>query len=331
MPAVNPNRIVDSIIDAAHQSGETAVFTSATAHGNPRKFYITYQGQRHSLWVYIWTITHGGRATLPDEYRIQMTSVTSPLPLNPDGLTVLMGYYPDQDMFAGFDLHQHRTFTTGSPSVQINIQAINDALQNGLSFAIKDNDEIAIGVRPDHLAYYCANAESLHTQGSNSGITRLLVNATKREDVDISTLSVERKKIIQTVSKLSRDSNFKKTVLNAYDNRCAVTRAQLRLVDAAHILPVASQDSSDHVSNGLSLSPTIHRAYDNCLIYLDDQYNIQLNSQKVDQLTSCNLIAGLTDLVALVNRRIHLPGDENQWPNKDYIRLANKYRRIPGF
>ena len=38
-----------------------------------------------------------------------------------------------------------------------------------------------------------------------------------------------------------------------YDNRCAVTRIQLRLVDATHILPVPSGDSSDHVTNGMAL------------------------------------------------------------------------------
>ncbi|MFN5474519.1 MAG: HNH endonuclease, partial [Pseudanabaena sp.] len=41
-----------------------------------------------------------------------------------------------------------------SPSVQIGISAIHSALQNGLSFVTKDNDEIAIGVRPDQFLIY---------------------------------------------------------------------------------------------------------------------------------------------------------------------------------
>jgi putative restriction endonuclease len=56
----------------------------------------------------------------------------------------------------------------------------------------------------------------------------------------------------------------------AYGNRCAVTRVQLRLVDAAHILPVGTTGSADHVRNGIALSPTYHRAFDAGLIYLDN-------------------------------------------------------------
>jgi hypothetical protein len=62
--------------------------------------------------LYAWTLTHGGRQSLPDEFRIQMTSVSSPLAPNPGGQTVLIGYHQDLNMFAGFDLAKHRTFTT---------------------------------------------------------------------------------------------------------------------------------------------------------------------------------------------------------------------------
>lgn len=45
---------------------------------------------------------------------------------------------------------------------------------------------------------------------------------------------------------------------------------QLRLIDAAHILPVGAKDSNDEVNNGLCLALTYYRAYDRCLIYLDE-------------------------------------------------------------
>ena len=137
MPAVSPNVIVNELINAIQESGGVAAYVSESTQAHPRKFIISYSGTTYSLWVYIWTLTHGGRVSLPDEYRIQMTSVSSPLSKNPSGLTVLIGYHPDLKMFAGFDLEKHSTFTTGSPSVQIGIAAIHDALQNGLSFATK--------------------------------------------------------------------------------------------------------------------------------------------------------------------------------------------------
>ena len=73
-----------------------------------------------------------------------LTTVASPLPLNPTGYTVLLGYEPNLKMFGGFDLRRHCTFTTGSPSVQIDIKKIHKAMQDGLAVDRKDNDEIAV-------------------------------------------------------------------------------------------------------------------------------------------------------------------------------------------
>jgi hypothetical protein len=56
------------------------------------------------LSVYAWTLTFGGRPSLVNEYRIQMTSVESPLEIAVDGPTVLIGYEPTLRLFGGFDL-----------------------------------------------------------------------------------------------------------------------------------------------------------------------------------------------------------------------------------
>lgn len=334
MPAVNPAVLVDQLIDAIHQSGAVAAYISQTVRTHPRKFIVSYEGNTISIWIYIWTLTHGGRVSLPNEYRIQMTSVDSPLRENPDGYTVLLGYHPDYKMFAGFDLDKHKTFTPGSSSVQVGISAIQSALQNGLSFTIKDNDEIAIGIRPDQLLNYCLYARQLHAHGADTSLNDLLNRAVELQSIpehDIDSLAADRKRLVESVTRFSRDANFRNKVLNAYQNRCAVTRFQLRLVDAAHILPVPSEDSSDHVTNGIALSPTLHRAYDNCLIYLDEDYIMRINDEKVEELISSRLTAGLEQFRAMLNNVIHLPADRAQRPNIKYIRLANKYRRIPGY
>jgi putative restriction endonuclease len=334
MPAVSPKLIVNELIDAIQQSGGIAAYVSESVRIHPRKFIFSFLGNTHSLWVCIWTLTHGGRVSLPNEYRIQMTSVSSPLQKNPSGLTVLMGYHPDLKMFAGFDLKKHSTFSAGSPSVQIGISAIHSALQNGLSFVIKDNDEIAIGVRPDQFLSYCLNAEPLHLYGAENNFIKLLTKAAELQEIseqDVSSLTPKRKLIVENVSRYSRDANFRKIVLSAYDNRCAVTRFQLRLVDAAHILPVPSGNSSDHVTNGMALSPTFHRAYDNCLIYLDENYVMRLNMEKVDELRQHKMDGGIKEFKSFLDKRIHLPLDANQRPRIEYIKMANKHRRIMGY
>ncbi|MDH3997400.1 MAG: HNH endonuclease, partial [Desulfuromonadales bacterium] len=272
--------------------------------------------------------------SLPDEYRIQMTSVITPLQLNPRGYTVLLGYFQDLNVFAGFDIQRHRTFSTGSPSVQIDIGALHQALQYGLSFQRKNNQEIAIGIRPDQLFTYIKNALLLHEHGSDTVLFDLLVKASECQTLspeELEPLPQNRSTIVTTVNRLSRSSSFRQVVLNAYDSRCSVTRVQLKLVEAAHILPVAAEGSHDHCSNGIALSPTMHKAYDNGLIYLDTDFSMRLNEEKAAELQTVNLHAGLKQVAFFLNRKIHLPTDPAQRPNQDLIIEANRVRRIPGF
>lgn len=133
--------------------------------------------------------------------------------------------------------------------------------------------------------------------------------------------------MLQTISRVSRDVNFREKVLCAYGHRCAVTRIQLRLVEAAHILPVASPLSIDDVRNGIALSPTYHRAFDFGLIYMDNNYNMKINPKKEEQLVKLNLIAGIKEFKSSLGK-IHLPPDRRQWPLTSFINRANRFREI---
>ncbi len=102
---------------------------------------------------------------------------------------------------------------------------------------------------------------------------------------------------------------------------------QLRLVEAAHILPVAATESIDDVRNGIALSPTYHRAFDSGLIYIDRNYIMKINHKKEEQLIKLNLNAGIQDFKSSLGK-IHLPTDRRQWPYISFIKKANKFRRI---
>ena len=330
MPAINPRVLVDAILDAVQQSEYAGVLTSSV-RVHPRRFVLTAaDGTASSLWVYAWTLTFGGRQSLPDEYRIQMTTVASPLPLNPSGQTVLLGYEPTLRLFAGFDLRRHRTFTAGSPSVQVDIHAVRNALQFGLTFDRKSNDEIAVGIRPDQLINYALTSEFLHRYGTQPDTLQLLTQAATLQPMNaesIDALTEPRRRIVATVSRLSRSANFRQQVLRAYDNRCAVTRIQLRLVDAAHIVPVGAPASTDHVTNGIALSPSYHRAYDNGLIFLDENYDMRINPAKMAHLAALQQDGGIDDFRCPLGR-ILLPQDNAQWPHPQIIRRANVLRLI---
>jgi putative restriction endonuclease len=102
----------------------------------------------------------------------------------------------------------------------------------------------------------------------------------------------------------------------------------MKIVDAAHILPVAAgNESIDNIRNGIAPSPTYHRAFDNGLIYLTEDYEMHLNTDRANELTQLSLSGGITALEATLGT-IHLPQDPSQRPDISYIQLANQYRGI---
>ena len=109
------------------------------------------------------------------------------------------------------------------------------------------------------------NAAQLHSLGVDAKAVSLLkmaVDLKPLPSVQMEEIPPERMRVVQTISTLSRDSSFRSMVLSSYRNTCAVSSTQLRLVDAAHILPVGAKGSSDRIQNGICLAPTYHRAYD---------------------------------------------------------------------
>ncbi len=179
---------------------------------------------------------------------------------------------------------------------------------------------------------YAMNAPLLHRYGRDANIRKLLDQAVVVDQPipqqEVEDLPPERQRVVAEVSRLSRDAKFKQKVLFAYGNRCAVTRVQLRLVDAAHILPVGAPGSSDAVNNGLSLSPTYHRAYDAGLIYLDEKFKMQINEPRLQILQALNLALGIDSFREPLGE-IFLPPDPRQRPSTELIRKANEFRQIP--
>lgn len=329
MAALPPTQIVTAITDAFAETGASALLLS-DARAHPRRFCIVSGEFSFVVWIYIWTLTHGGGAARPrDEYRIQLTGVTPPMPENPDGATLLLGYDQNTKCFVGFDLRKHRIFSRKSPSIQVNINTLRNAVRDGFAFARKGNDEIAIGFRRDNILAYVLNAESLHESGADTGVLRALDKVARLEKLteeDTSAMPAERQRVVARVSRLARDSDFRRKVTVAYNRRCAVTGLQLDLIDAAHILPVGAAGSSDEVTNGICLSPTYHRAYDRGLIHLTDDYRMMVNKAKRREVVRLGLAGGLAAFEAELGREVFLPRDRRQWPSHDYIRAANAVR-----
>ena len=323
--------VIDRAIISALAESQCVALSISSSAAHPRQYAVVRDDQYESIWVYCWTLTPGGRPSLPHEYRIQMTSVGSPLPQNPDGHTLLLGYEPGRRVFAAYDIERHSAFTAGSSSVQVNSGTLNEALQSGLSFETKSNDEIVIGVRSDFLYLYAQQAAVFHEMGQDSRTFAVVQQAAEAKAVDesaLAELSENRRKVVQETSRWTRSNSFRRQVLNAYENRCAVTRHQMGSIDAAHILPVkAGAASIDDVRNGISLSPTYHRAFDNGLIFLDTNLEMRLNPAAVAELQGLGLDGGVQEFSGSLGK-IHLPQNAQQRPEPDFITLANEFRGL---
>ncbi|MBZ9674087.1 HNH endonuclease [Mesorhizobium sp. ESP7-2] len=96
-----------------------------------------------------------------------------------------------------------------------------------------------------------------------------------------------RDRVAYVGSRIVRDRIFRRIVLRAYDERCAITGLKLingrgrAEVAAAHIRPVEAS-GPDIVSNGIALSGTAHWMFDRGLIGLNDDLEILISRQVND-------------------------------------------------
>jgi len=126
----------------------------------------------------------------------------------------------------------------------------------------------------------------------------------------------ERRVAQMLVNRKIREASFRRRVVDAYDNRCAVTR--LRIINgggkaeaqAAHIWSVAD-GGPDVIQNGIALSATAHWLFDRHLISLTDEYGLLVSHNRVP--------SELQPLFKNQLERIHLPKDARQWPHIPYV------------
>ncbi|MCL4289614.1 MAG: HNH endonuclease [Thermoleophilia bacterium] len=86
----------------------------------------------------------------------------------------------------------------------------------------------------------------------------------------------------ETRLRLHQD-RFRGLVLPAYHERCAVCRLrEVRLLDAAHIVPDADPAGSAAVTNGLSLCTIHHRAFDRNLVGITPDYEVRVARQLLE-------------------------------------------------
>lgn len=328
MPLLPKSELLRKILEGCHDSG-WGVLVLQDEH--PFLLRMFSETGKHLVRVYIWNLTHGGGPARPiDEYRIQVTSVDTGIGFALAGAekVLVLGWWDEAEVFAGFDASKHPAPLGYSPSIQIREEALRLAAIHGLSTHYKGSGEIAVAFKAELLPEYAQNLERLHAFGEydrdRAALERVVVNP-EAVAADVAQVSPERQTVLVMIAKTLRDNSFKKRVLNAYKNYCAFCDIQLKLVDAAHILPVAGE-GSDETSNGLALCALHHRAFDRVLVTLNEEYQILVNERKIAEVRSWGLEGGEDRFREQTRAVIRVPRIQSDRPAAVSIRQANRLR-----
>jgi putative restriction endonuclease len=326
VPKLNKQQLLDRFVRAIESAGWSVGVISTSSH--PFTLYVYRDHEAFNVLLYIWNITHGGNNRPADEYRVQVTGVSS-IEQPAEYKTLILGYWAAQDVFAGWDANFHAGPSSFSPSLQIREQYLVAAVQNGFAVCPKDQGELAVAFAPSFLLTYCRNLEGLHAAGSmpeEVGILDRIAEQGRIDEVDLSPLPAPRQKVVRTIEQNYREASFRRRVLTAYSSACAMCGMQLRLVDAAHIIPVYDPQSSDETTNGVCLCALHHRAMDRSLLGIAPDYRILINEPEIDRLDQESLGAGADLLRGNIGAVIRLPPEASQRPNPAYLLTALEVR-----
>lgn len=334
MPGLRKSVLYGLFEGAIRESGWSALVLPPTGTF-PARYRLIQEPSCVTARVYIWTITHGGGAArAAKEYRIQLLDGSKALArFEPElgGKTLILGWWPEAGVFAGYD-HAHHTGPLGkSPSIQVGEDALRRAAEDGMAVHIRGNKEIVIAFRPEFLGTYVAQMEDLHRIGlSPRDVVLLQRIASDPAAVPDGEIEAEpdfpRRQVMASVRRAVRAYRFGARVIAAYKHRCAFCGVQLRLLDAAHILPVAHPDSVDRTANGVAVCTLHHRAYDNALLTFDDSYLVHVNERQVEMMVQQGLAGGIEGFRSALQDRILLPDAAADRPAAANIRQANKHR-----
>lgn len=303
-------------------------FTEQKTH--PHQIHAFNEINSLPLKLYIRNCTHGGGAKRPkDEFRIQITGAK--LEIDPTRINLLLGWHSGYSLFVGWDLFYHVNQRSKSPSMQVKEAILEQAVSNEFAIQKKSNDEIVVAFQPTFLTEYAQQRDLIHGIVRNNRDLKILENISSFSKFETKftiekVSNKERRLAFRQILQRTRDASFSKRVLNAYGSKCAMCGIQLRLVDAAHIVPVAIDGSTDETSNGIALCALHHRAFDNGFVSFNEKFRIQVSNQMLKNLKFENMDGGLNRFKGNLRSAILLPPEPSLRPKKKYIQQARQIR-----
>ena len=326
MPFLSAGELLQAVIDSFRHRTEAVLYVEGH---NP--FTLSVNG--HYVTLFVANVSHAHRSD-SDEYRIQCPGNL------PAGLAIhrangqsicILGYHADTDTFNAWDPERflQRSTHTRKFSLYTRLNNLSQASTEGFAIYRDSTGQNVLSFRSEFLGLYVGNTEPMHqaTQRALRSIVRAH-RETRLGFVARKFVTVAKRRIEVTHSQFARNPQFHQTVLDAYENRCAMCEIQLELIEAAHLVPHAHPNGLDVVSNGIALCALHHKSLDTGLLYLDADYHIRMNAVRRGYLVRIERLGGVQQFRRLLRPIISLPQNPSDYPLRENIELGNQLRGI---
>ncbi|MGD9856499.1 MAG: HNH endonuclease [Planctomycetaceae bacterium] len=340
MAGIPFSRLVEDFVDALERFGANVIRSKVKDKDRPARFQVQAGSEPIDCWLFLWTITPGGGGfgvRPANERRIQITGIAG-MPFRPGVRTILGGWNSDSGAYAFWDARRHTQFSSKSPSLQVDLNTLESAGTVGIASQLRPTQkgqEVVIACTPYSLGWYVEHMQALHNMGENATEFGSLLNSSAEEEqaflddvADDESAFVRRYDLVQNL-RAFRDAQFRPSVLQAFSHRCAVCDCDLKLVDAAHIIPVSHPRSTDDVTNGLALCRLHHAAFDNALLGVQSNYRIVINPDAVYRLHSLKFDRALEDFTSRLPERIRVPASIEARPAPRNLTIGLEARHWP--
>lgn len=114
-----------------------------------------------------------------------------------------------------------------------------------------------------------------------------------------------------------RGGIFKREIPKIYNYTCCISELRIdasknvSMIDACHIMPF-SEGYNDTITNGISLCPNLHRAFDRYLISIDNEYRVIVSNKFIEN-------NNVYSMKQFEGKKILLPDNAKYFPDKDLI------------
>jgi putative restriction endonuclease len=113
-----------------------------------------------------------------------------------------------------------------------------------------------------------------------------------------------------------RGSLFKREIPKIYNNACCISGMRIdatisiSMIDACHIVPF-SESYDDTITNGITLCPNLHRAFDRGLIAIDEDYKVVVSKSFKEEENNYSIRAFESKTISLPTQESYFPKTNN--------------------